>query len=246
MRYSRAVTTIPPHPTLADARHIAGAEGVRALLAWVAQTFAPPAHTLTDAARALGATTPEQARSAARDLRRAAASVGYELPVYPAGAPRGSVAWSRAMAARGVPTKRRRGKGGAVKRSAATRPRARKRTPAEMDAALAAHDAARCAAESVRAEARARREDERAKRLEEGRVLSEQRRVRREARDYAKSQRKARREWRKAMRAWRRSRPSLPVVVARGTAEQRLASLAARIRAEKALARWEARRPVEP
>lgn len=136
---------IPPHPTLAAARHIAGAEGVRALLAWVAQTFAPPDHTLTDAARALGATTPEQARSAARDLRRAAASVGYALPVYPAGAPRGSAAYARAMAARAA-------RAGA--------PRARKRSPAEVDAARRAHD------EAVKRRAEARKKIARRKRLE--------------------------------------------------------------------------------
>lgn len=222
---------------------------MRALLAWIVAAFPPPRHTLTDAARALGATTPEQARAVARSIHRAALRTGFDLPTYPAGCARGSVAWKRAMATRG----------------ATTRSRARKRTPAEMDAALAAHEADRAAheaavaaARALAAEARARREEERAKRIEEGRALAEQRRLRREERARERERRKARREERererehrracreKALRAWRRARPSLPAVVARGTVEQRVASIAARIRAEKALAQWKARRPAEP
>jgi signal transduction histidine kinase len=99
---------------------------VRALLAWIAATFTPPRHTLTDAARALGATTPEQARTVARSIHRAAARVGLTLPTYPAGCPRGSAAWERMVATRAARV-------GA--------PRARKRSPAEMDAARRAHDA---------------------------------------------------------------------------------------------------------
>lgn len=116
----------PPHPNLPTARRTGGDDGVRALLAWVAATFPPPRHTLTDAARALGATTPEQARTVARSIHRAAARVGLTLPMYPAGCPRGSAAWERMVATRAA---------------RAGQPRARKRSPAEMDAARRAHDA---------------------------------------------------------------------------------------------------------
>ena len=127
-RYSPRVNALatPPHPNLPTARRTGGDDGVRALLAWVAATFPPPRHTLTDAARALGATTPEQARTVARSIHRAAARVGLELPTYPAGCPRGSAAWERMVATRAA-------RAGA--------PRARKRSPAEMDAARMAHDA---------------------------------------------------------------------------------------------------------
>lgn len=118
--------TSPPHPDLPTARRTGGDDGVRALLAWIVARFPPPRHTLTDAARAIGATTPEQARTVARSIHRAAARVGLTLPTYPAGCPRGSAAWERMVATRAA---------------RAGTPRARKRSPAEMDAARRAHDA---------------------------------------------------------------------------------------------------------
>lgn len=74
----------PPYPTVATARREAGLDGIRALVAWIAEEHPPGVSTLTAAVIALGA-APERARHAVDSLRRSAREAGRPLPPYPPG-----------------------------------------------------------------------------------------------------------------------------------------------------------------
>lgn len=98
----------PPFTSTPAARKARGADGLRELLAWAEVHFAAP-YSLLDAARAMEPGCDDaRAKMVAQMLRRAARSIAYPLTPRPRGAPKGSVAYTRACErkARGPRAKR--------------------------------------------------------------------------------------------------------------------------------------------